>query len=153
MIQDILFIKKDKEKKAIDILKKCKQDVAKKKSQVEDKQGELKKYKKWRIQEETNIYDSILNKNIKQKKIDETKHKIAKLREKDVKILEDINIAKKKLQEAEDSLLQAQESYDIAFKAVEKFKEINEIINEEELKEKNLREELETEEFYTNIGK
>jgi hypothetical protein len=57
------------------------------------------------------------------------------------------------LQEAEDSLLQAQESYDIAFKAVEKFKEINEIINEEELKEKNLREELETEEFYTNIGK
>ena len=104
MIRDILFIKKDKEQKAIDRLKKCKDDVAKKKLYVEEKKLELEKYKNWRIQEESNIYDSILNKKIKQKKIDETKYKIAKLREKDVKILEDINIAKKKLQESEASL-------------------------------------------------
>lgn len=150
MIQDILVIKKEKEQKAIDKVRKCKLDVSQKKTYLEKKHTELTEYKNWRIQEESNIYDSILNRNIKQKKIDETKHKIAKLREKDVKILEDINIAKKRLNQAETALEAAQKEYDIAFKAVEKFKEVVEIIDEEENRERNLQEEKETEEFYNN---
>ncbi len=147
MLNDLLRIKKIRERSADEEVRKCRYRVQLAEQDLEKKQQELISYKAWRIEEEQRRYDEIINTNVKQFDLDILKQTVAQMREKDLILQEAITKAEEHLEETKQQLLQAQQQYRLASQAVQKFEEFIDVIHQEELKEKARIEELELEEF------
>ncbi len=147
MLNDLLRIKRIREKSAEDEVRKCRYRVEVATKELEDKKQELTQYKEWRIQEEQRLYDEIMNTQVKQFDLDILKQTIAKLREKDLILQDAITKAEEHLEETKQQLEEARDKHRLATQAVQKFEEFTDVLNQEEAKEKARQEDLELEEF------
>ncbi|CAM3692823.1 type III secretion system stalk subunit SctO [Parendozoicomonas haliclonae] len=147
MLNDLLRIKRIREKSAEDEVRKCRYRVELAVQDVEKKKQELVSYKEWRIQEEKRLYDEIMNTAVKQFDLDIVKQTVALHREKDLILQDAITQAEEHLEETRKELEEAQQKHVLATQAVQKFEEFTDVINQEEAKEKARIEELELEEF------
>ena len=147
MLNDLLRIKRIREKSAEDEVRKCRYRVEVAAQEIEKKKQELTDYIEWRCQEEQRLYDNIMNTQIKQFDLDILKQKVAKLRDQDLVLKEAVTNAEKHLEECKQQLEDARQAHAKATQAVQKFEEFTEVLNQEEAKEKARLEELELEEF------
>ena len=147
MIHDLLRVKRIREKAAEDHVRTCRYRVEVAVKQLEAKEKELVEYKQWRLQEETRLYDEVMNTSVKQFDLDIIKQKVALLRQKDLTLEEEIASAKTDLQKAREELEQATQAHLLATRAVQKFEEFADVVDKETAREKARIEELELEEF------
>ncbi|MGI9276198.1 MAG: type III secretion system stalk subunit SctO [Endozoicomonas sp.] len=140
-------IKNIREKSANDEVRRCKNRLEQAHQEVERKEQELREYIDWRCKEEQQLYDNIINTQVKQNDLDSLKHKIAVLREKDVLLEQAVEEAKQQIKVAEEELDKAREAHMKAIQAVEKFEEFTRVQDEEAKKEAERLEDLEMEEF------
>ena len=147
MLNDLLRIKRIREKSAEDEVRKCRYRLEVAVQDVEKKKEELIRYKEWRVQKEQQLYDDIINTSVKQFDLDIMKRKIVKLRERDVTLQDDIVKAEEHVEECKQQLEEARQKHVLATQAVQKFEEFTDVLNQEEAKEKARLEELEMEEF------
>ena len=147
MLHELLKIKNIREKSANDEVRRCKNRLEQAHQKVERKEQELREYIDWRCKEEQQLYDNIINTQIKQNDLDSLKHKIALLREKDVLLEQSVEEAKQQIKVAEEELDKAREAHMKAMQAVEKFEEFTKVQDEEARKEAERLEDLEMEEF------
>lgn len=147
MLHELLKIKNIREQGANDEVRKCKNRVEAAKMEVQKKQSELEEYIDWRCKEEQNLYDNIINKEVRQNALDQLKQKVAIMREKDASLEEAISVAKKKVADEEQALEAAKEAHMKAMQAVQKFEEFTKVLDEEAAKEAARIEDLEMEEF------
>ena len=149
MLNDLLRIKKIREKAADDEVRKCRYRVELAQQDLEKSKKELTNYQQWRVQEENRLYEEIINAQVKQFDLDMLKQKVAQLRERDLLLQDAITKAEEHLEETKKQLDLAQENYRLASQAGKKFEEFIDVMREDELKEKARIEELELEEFTT----
>lgn len=147
MLHDLLRIKRIREKTAGEEVRKCRYRVEVAAKELEDKKQELVDYKAWRIQEEQARYDAIMNTEVKQFDLDILKQTIAKLREKDLVLQEEIKKAEEHLEQSKQQLEEARKVHVLATRAVQKFEEFIREQEKEEARERERKEELELEEF------
>ncbi|MGB1271198.1 MAG: type III secretion system stalk subunit SctO [Endozoicomonas sp.] len=107
----------------------------------------MEEYIDWRCKEEQNLYDNIINMEVRQNALDQLKQKVAVMREKDVSLEEAVSEAKKKVADEEQALEAAKETHMKAMQAVQKFEEFTKVLDEEAAKEAARIEDLEMEEF------
>ncbi|MCY4471743.1 MAG: YscO family type III secretion system apparatus protein [Kistimonas sp.] len=147
MLNDLLRIKKIREKKAAEEVRKCRYRVETAAQELEKKKQELVDYKKWRIEEEQRRYDAIMNTQVKQFDLDILKQTVAKLREKDLVMQDDIKKAEDHLEKTKEQLEEARKAHVLATRAVQKFEEFIREQDKELAREQERKEELELEEF------
>ena len=147
MLHELLKVKRIREKSAHDEVQKCKYRLEEAHREVRRKKDEFHKYVEWRCKEEQQLYDNIINTEVKQKDLDNLKKKIALLREKDVLLEQTVHEAQKKVTEAEAELDEAREAHAKTIQSVEKFEGFTSALDEEAAKEAARLEDLEMEEF------
>ncbi len=109
MLNDLLRIKKIRQRSADEEVRKCRYRVQLAEQDLEKKQQELVNYKAWRVKEEQRRYDEIINTNVKQFDLDILKQTVAQMREKDLILQEAITKAEEHLEETKQQLQQAQQ--------------------------------------------
>ena len=147
MLHELLRIKNIRVQAAETEVRKCQNRVEAARQEVKNKQKEFEEYVEWRVQEEKQLYDNIINMEIHQNDLDHLKQKIALLREKDVSLEQAVAEAKKKAEVEEQALAEAHEKHAKAMQAVHKFEEFTKVQDEEAKKEAERLEDLELEEF------
>lgn len=147
MLHDLLKIKVIREKSAHDDVRKCNRLVEESLQKQQQREKELDDYIKWRRQEEEDLYEEILNTEVKQHDLDFLKQKVAVMREKDSELEQAVESAKSHVLEAKQKLEEAKITHQRAMQAVEKFQEFTAVLDEEAAKEAERLEDLEMEEF------
>lgn len=147
MLHDLLKIKRIREKSAQDAVRKVRYRLEQATIEVDKKKEELRTYIDWRKQEERSLYDNIINAQVHQHDLDFLKQRIARMREHDLVLEEAIRKAESFVEEVREELRQAEDALRLAMQAVKKFEEFTQVLDEEEAKEKEYKEEQELEEF------
>ena len=147
MLHDLLRIKKIREKSAQDEVKKCQYKVEQSVIELEKCKKALQDHITWREQEETQLYDNIMNTRVKERDLDLLKQRIILMRDKDSVLEEEIQNAQKVLDEHKAALSEAENRLIKATQAVKKFEEFTRVLDEEAAREAERIEELEMEDF------
>ena len=147
MLHDLLKIKKIREDKAREEVKKCRYRVEVAAKELQQKEQNLEDHIAWRKAEESRLYDEIMDTKVKERELDLLKQRVVLMREKDVVLQEKIQEASKKLESEKEALTQAEKALVTAVQTVEKFEEFTKVLDEEAAREAARAEELELEEF------
>lgn len=147
MLQELLKVKHIREQSAREAVTCSQKHLQTSRQQLRDRQQALKDYVLWRGKEEQLLYDNIMNSSIRQHDLDVLKQKVALLRERDAVLEQAVEKAKNAVIEAEEQLEQARQAHHKTLRAVEKFEEYRQVLEEQDAREAQRIEDSEMDEF------
>lgn len=150
-LKDLLNIRQLREQMAQENLIKAQRDLEHAFEMLKRRQKDLEEFKEWRVEEEDKIYYKIHNKKIKTDGLENFRYEFAQLDEKELEYEKAIMKAEEKREEAKEALKEAKAAYRHAIMNLEKIKEHEKIWIEQWIKEAQMLEDKEMEEFQTRV--
>lgn len=146
-LESLLSVRHFREEEAKRSVRYAELAVREAEQEVLERQKQLEEYRQWRLEEEERRYDSIMNKIMTMRALDDFKAGLAQLAATEALKEEEIRKAEKKVLEAQNVLNKARETAKQALKNTTKIQTHKNIWMEEWKKEAEHREDLELEEF------
>ena len=120
----LLTVKEARSQTALRDLRAGREAMAEAIKMRDAKTAELEEYREWRPKREKQMYDEIQNTEVSLDDLELLKHKVVKLREREIELVDELNQKEKAVESAKEVEKQAQEAYAAAQREVEKVEEL-----------------------------
>ena len=146
VFDDLLSIKAFREQSAGNAVTRAKAIVAEREKAVRNAEQAVLKYREFRVAEEARLFQEIRGAKVKLGELEDMKQSVALMRDRELKLDEAIEEAKKAVEPAKQEQRKAEEAHREAQKALQKFEEFVQVQKEEEQTRAAAQEEAEVEE-------
>lgn len=150
MYGELLEVKKIRQDRAMDNLRKKKRILSQAKQLVEKSVDSLSSYSKVRKKEQEKIYNFLTSEGecLSPNQLALWRNKISRLKEREVNLSDKVEQAREEYKKAEEELDKVRKEYLADSRNVQKFEEITSIVSEESKKAEERNVEIESEDLY-----
>lgn len=148
-LEDLLRVRRLREEDRQNGVTQARQGVERAAQGVEDAKKRLAEYAAWRVEREAQLYAEVMHREIAVRDLDELKVKIQLLRDQELAHAQGVRDAEKALAAARDALAAARAAHAQAVKETRKIQEHREWWTAEALREAEMGQEKELEDFRT----
>lgn len=146
-LQALLDVRKYREQNAQNAVRQAENHYKECVSSCTEQQNKIENYQKWRVQEEEKKYAEILGQNLHIDDLEDFKQYFGLLKDKGLKLEEELYNLEKIKEEAKQAVTQRKEEFKLAKKNTAKIEAHHDIWKQIEKKEQERKEDLEAEEF------
>lgn len=146
-LQALLDVRKYREQNAQNAVRQAENHYKECVNTCLEQQQKIETYQKWRVQEEERKYTEILGQNIHIEELEDFKQYFSLLKDKGLKLEEELYNLEKQKEAAKQAVTQKKEEFKLAKKNTAKIEAHHDIWKQMEKKEQERKEDLEAEEF------
>ena len=147
MLEDLLIIKRRREDDAAAVVGEARRNVDQRQADCQARRAALDEYSDWQEAEKARLYEEVYRKSITRAKLESYREQIGLLRQRQLQLEEELGKAERELRAAEVELEEARRKRLDAHKQVVKFEEYQAVLEEEQRREAERREEAEVEDI------
>ena len=147
MLEDLLTIKRRREDDAAAVVGEAQRTVDRQRAACRAKRTSLDEYNVWQEAEKVRLYEEVYRKNVTRAKLEGYRERTGLLRQRQLRLEEELEKAERDLQVAEAELEDARRKRLDAHRQVVKFEEYQAVLAAERKREAERKEEVETEDI------
>ena len=147
MLEDLLTIKRRREDDAAAVVGEARRTVDRQRAACKAGQTALDEYNVWQEAEKVRLYEEVYRKSVTRAKLEGYRERIGLLRQRQLRLEEELDKAERDLQAAEAELQEARRKRLDAHRQVVKFEEYQAVLEAEQKREAERKEEAEAEDI------
>ena len=147
MLEDLLTIKRRREDDAAAVVGEAQRTVDRRRTDCETRRTALDEYNVWQEAEKVRLYEEVYRRNVTRAKLEGYREQIGLLRQRQLRLEEELEKAERDLQVAEAELREARRKRLDAHRQVVKFEEYQAVLEAEQKREAERKEEAEAEDI------
>lgn len=147
MLEDLLIIKRRREDDAAAVVGEARRTAERQREACKTRRTALDEYNIWQEAEKLRLYEEVYRKSVTRAKLEGYRERIGLLRQRQLRLEEELDKAERDLQAAEAELQEARRKRLDAHRQVVKFEEYQAVLEAEQKREAERKEEAEAEDI------